>query len=156
LFCLQHKAVVVVDVAFGLLYSCCVTAQLSFDHQAMAVTRTITDEFAETWIIHQAFLEIQGPSRCNLLFLVADRTNTKHKVVFQNKFVNGNWRILSPADVQPPDAYQVSFHFDGNDAMARQFDYVRAIGTSAFVRSDGRVFMEPTDFDAMMNRYSPF
>ena len=32
LFCLQHKAVVVVDVAFGLLYSCCVTAQLSFDH----------------------------------------------------------------------------------------------------------------------------
>jgi hypothetical protein len=24
------------------------------------------------------------------------------------------------------------------------------------VRSDGRVFMEPTDFDAMMNRYSPF
>ena len=114
-----------------------------------------TDEFAQTWIIHQTFLEIIGPSRCNLLFLVADRTNTKHKVVFQNKLVNGNWKMLSPACVQPPDAYQVSFHYDGNDTLARQFAYVRAIGTGAFVRSDGRVFVEPTDVDAMMLRYSP-
>ena len=46
---------------------------------------------------------------------------------------------LSPACVQPPDAYQVSFHYGGNDALARQFDYVRAIGTGAFVRTDGRI-----------------
>ena len=121
----------------------------------MVVTRFFTDEFDETWIIQQAFLEVQGPSRCNLLFLVADRTNRRHKVVFQNKFVNGNWKILSPACVQPPDAYQVSFHHGGNDALARQFEYVRAIGTGAFVRTDGRIFVEPIDFDAMMNRYSP-
>ena len=52
-------------------------------------------------------------------------------------------------------SYQVAFHDGGNDTLARQFDYVRAIGTGAFVRSDGCVFVEPTDFDAMMDRYSP-
>ena len=50
--------------------------------------------------------------------------------------------------------YQVAFHDGGNDTLARQFDYVRAIGTGAFVRSDGCVVVEPTDFDAMMDRYS--
>ena len=47
--------------------------------------RYFTDEFDYTWIIRQAFLEIKGPSQCNLLYLVADRTFTQHKVVFQIK-----------------------------------------------------------------------
>ena len=149
LFCLQNKAVVVVDVALGLLHSCCVTAQLLFDHHGHGRSKVLH------WWIRWDMDHSTSISQCNLLFLVADRTNTKHKVVFQNKLVNGNWKMLSPACVQPPDAYQVSFHYDGNDALARQFDNVRAFGTGAFVRSDGGVSIEPTDFDAIMDRYSP-
>jgi hypothetical protein len=52
-------------------------------------------------------------------------------------------------------SYQIAFHDGGNDTLARQYDYVRHIGTGAFVRSDGCIFVEPTDFDAMMVRYSP-
>ena len=120
----------------------------------MVASKIYTDQWSNEWIIHKAFLEIK-PSRVNVLLLVADFSGQKHHVVFENKFVNGNWKIVTQSPGKPPEAYDVTFHHSGWQQHDHWLKYERLIGTDVFVRQDGGVFVEIIDFETTMPRYAP-
>lgn len=120
----------------------------------MVASKIYVDQRSNEWIIHKAFLEIK-PSRVNVLLLVADFSGQKHHVVFENKFVNGNWKIVTQSPGKPPEAYDVTFHHTGWQQDEHWLKYERLIGTDVFVRQDGGVFVEIIDFETTMPRYAP-
>ena len=123
----------------------------------MVASKIYVDQWSNEWIIHKAFLEIKHSweLRVNVLLLVADFSGQKHHVVFENKFVNGNWKIVTQSPGKPPEAYDVTFHHTGWQQDEHWLKYERLIGTDVFVRQDGGVFVEIIDFETTMPRYAP-
>ena len=120
----------------------------------MVASKIYIDQWGAEWIIHKAFLEIK-PSHTNVLLLVVDVSGQKHRVVFGDRFVNGNWRIVSPLPGKPPASYDVTFHWSGYQEHENWCRYDRIIGTDVFLRRDGGIFAEITDFEATIEEYSP-
>jgi hypothetical protein len=108
-----------------------------------------TDVAGIQWQIHKAFVEICGDFR-NVLLLICDPEKSTRRVVFGNKFVNGQWEIVHK------DHYHIKFNCKGVDADAAWLDYNRQAGTSVWMRfRDKRAFVEPRDMHAMMAGYMP-
>ena len=111
-----------------------------------------TDVDGMQWHIHKAFVEIVGVFRYVLLLIweTGESGDVFRRVVFRNKFVNGQWEIVCK------DHYRIKFNCKGVDADAAWLDYRRQADTSVWMRlRDKRVFVEPHDMHAMLARYMP-
>ena len=119
----------------------------------MVATNTYTCEGID-WVIDRALLEVLAGRNPNIILLVRDMANTRHRVVFQNRMVEGNWYLESNRQVSSSDHLYVRFHYTGNDTKARWFRYDQMTGTTTWKRThDDRVFAEITDLQAAMHAY---
>ena len=119
----------------------------------MVATNTFTNEGID-WVIDRALLEVLAGRNPNIILLVRDLANTRHRVVFQNRMVEGNWYLESNRQVSSSDHLYVRFHYTGDDAKARWLRYDQITGTAAWKRtSDNRVFAEITNLQAAMHAY---
>ena len=115
----------------------------------MAAEDIYTEATGIQWVIRKALLEIIGEHK-HVLLLVSDITGLVHHVVYRNKFLNGDWRLVHV------NHYSIEFDSDGIDDVPHCFDLHRRPDTSVWVRrEDNRFFIEARDATAMINAYPP-